>query len=156
MRTKYIKKVAKELTVSYKLKKEIIRDLNEIFDSAIEHGEAQSEIIQRLGSPSDFAKACAVRTADDLAFNRTTSRLKKSSAVSFVGALLCFALAFVSYKAKVPKGVIGQAEALTDITVISNFNVDAQTVLLIIGLIFAIIAVAMTVISVCKNNLAKF
>ena len=39
MREKYIKQVEKELHIPRKAKKEVIRDLNEIFASALENGE---------------------------------------------------------------------------------------------------------------------
>ena len=33
------------------MKKEVVRDLNEVFASAMEHGETEQQIIQRLGTP---------------------------------------------------------------------------------------------------------
>ena len=56
MREQYIKQVKKELAVSRKLKNEVLRDLNEAFDSATEHGEAEEQVINRLGTPRDFAE----------------------------------------------------------------------------------------------------
>ena len=55
MKEKYIKQVNSELAVSKKQKKEVIRDLNEVFTSALEHGETEQQVIERLGSPKDFA-----------------------------------------------------------------------------------------------------
>ena len=41
MREKYIKQVEKELHIPHKAKKEVVRDLNEIFASALENGETE-------------------------------------------------------------------------------------------------------------------
>lgn len=56
MKERYIKQVKKEfsLYLSRKTKNEIIRDLNEIFCSALEHGETEQQVIERLGTPNDF------------------------------------------------------------------------------------------------------
>lgn len=58
MKERYIKQVKKEfgLCLSRKKRNEIIRDLNEIFASALEHGETEQQVIERLGTPNDFAK----------------------------------------------------------------------------------------------------
>ena len=48
----YIRQVKKALTVPRAKKDEILRDLQEAFDSALEHGETEQEVIERLGSPT--------------------------------------------------------------------------------------------------------
>ena len=55
MKERYIKQVKKEfgLCLSRKKRNEIIRDLNEIFASALEHGETEQQVIERLGTPND-------------------------------------------------------------------------------------------------------
>ena len=55
MREKYIEQVKRYLVVSRKQKVEVIRDLQEAFASAMEHDETKQQVIERLGSPSDFA-----------------------------------------------------------------------------------------------------
>lgn len=55
MRENYIKQVKRELDIPKKQKREVIRDLNEAFASAVEHGESERQVIERLGSPKDFA-----------------------------------------------------------------------------------------------------
>ena len=55
MKEQYIKQVEKELSLPRKMKKEVVRDLNEVFASAMEHGETEQQIIQRLGTPKEFA-----------------------------------------------------------------------------------------------------
>ena len=48
MKEQYIKQVEKELNLSRKAKTEVVRDLNEIFASATEHGETEQQVIERL------------------------------------------------------------------------------------------------------------
>ena len=55
MKEQYIKQVVKELHLSRKAKSEVVRDLNEIFASAVEHGETEQQVVERLGTPKDFA-----------------------------------------------------------------------------------------------------
>ena len=42
MKEQYIKQVEKELSLPRKMKKEVVRDLNEVFASAMEHGETEA------------------------------------------------------------------------------------------------------------------
>ena len=51
MKEQYIKQVEKELSLTRKAKKEVVRDLNEVFASALEHGETEQQVIERLGTP---------------------------------------------------------------------------------------------------------
>lgn len=57
MKTTYIKKVKHNLLCSAKQKKEVLRDLEEIFSSAAEHGESEMDVIARLGTAKDYAAA---------------------------------------------------------------------------------------------------
>ena len=54
MKEQYIKQIKKEfgLYLSRKKRNEIIRDINEIFCSALEHGETEQQVIERLGAPT--------------------------------------------------------------------------------------------------------
>ena len=54
MKEQYIKQVEKELSLPHKAKKEVVRDLNEVFASSLEHGETEQKFIQRLGTPKEF------------------------------------------------------------------------------------------------------
>ena len=66
----YIRQVKKALTVPRAKKDEILRylqpitggetggiprDLQEAFDSALEHGETEQDVIEQLGPPAEFA-----------------------------------------------------------------------------------------------------
>lgn len=77
MKEQYIKQVEKELSLPRKMKKEVVRDLNEVFASAMEHGETEQQIIQRLGTPKEFADS----TAEQFCIDNTKS---KKGTVSFL------------------------------------------------------------------------
>lgn len=59
MKEQYIKQVEKELHLTRKAKAEVVRDLGEIFASATEHGETEQQVIERLGTPKEFADSTA-------------------------------------------------------------------------------------------------
>ena len=50
MKEQYIKQVEKELSLTRKAKKEVVRDLNEVFASALEHGETEQQVIERVAA----------------------------------------------------------------------------------------------------------
>lgn len=52
--------------------------MNEVFASAMEHGETEQQIIQRLGTPKEFADS----TAEQFGIDNTKS--KKKGTVSFL------------------------------------------------------------------------
>ncbi|WP_313344579.1 HAAS signaling domain-containing protein [Sedimentibacter sp.] len=152
MREEYIKKVKKELSVSRNQKREIIRDLNEAFDSAKEHGETEKQVIDRLGTPKDFAESME----ETVGFNRAQykKRRKKLLAVycSCGIALLCLITALVAKHSALPDNVTGQADAMTQITVNGFWPFDIWSAMLIIGLAFAITAVVLIVGLVRKKK----
>ena len=57
MKERYIKQVEKELSLSHKVKKEVVRDLNEVFSSALEHGETEQQVIRRWGHQKNLQTA---------------------------------------------------------------------------------------------------
>ena len=76
MKEQYMRQVKKELHLSRKEKMEILRDLNEIFASAVEHGETEQQVIERLGTPKDFADS----TAEQFGIDNTASQKQKGRA----------------------------------------------------------------------------
>lgn len=66
MKEQYIRQVEKELNLSRKAKTEVVRDLNEIFNSAVEHGETEQQVIERLGTPQEFANSTAEQNSLEL------------------------------------------------------------------------------------------
>ena len=55
MKERYIRRVKRALHAPRKIKMEVTRDLEEIFASAMEHGETEQQVIARLGTPKEFA-----------------------------------------------------------------------------------------------------
>lgn len=143
MREEYIKKVKKELAVSHRQTHEIIRDLNEAFDSAAEHGETEEQVINRLGTPKDFAE----NLEETIGFNRVPDRKKRKKLIGICCscgiAVCCLIGALIAKSSAPPDHVIGQADAMTTITVKSLVPFHTFGVLLIIGFIFAVIAIVL-------------
>ena len=57
MKQQYIRQVKKALNLPREQKAEVLRDLDEAFASALEHGETERQVIERLGTPEDIARA---------------------------------------------------------------------------------------------------
>lgn len=140
MREQYIKQVKKELAVSRKLKYEILRDLNEAFDSAAEHGETEEQVIDRLGTPKNFVENIE-ETAD---FNWAQYRKRRKKLIwicCLCGiAIFCFIAGLIASNSVLPDNVIGQADAMTLITVNGFLPFDISTPLLITGSAFTVVA----------------
>lgn len=140
MKEQYIKQVEKELSLTRKAKKEVVRDLNEVFASALEHGETEQQVIERLGTPKEFAE----NTAEQLGIDSAAPQ-KRKGIISSVAALVVAVAAFVIYattqSGKVPDGAIGQADAMTNIQVEGAFGFDASQIILAVGVIAVTIAI---------------
>ena len=53
MKETYLRQVGRLLP--RRLRRDVLRDLEEQFDTAAEHGESAEDVIQRLGTPEEFA-----------------------------------------------------------------------------------------------------
>ena len=141
MRELYIKQVKKELAVSRKLKHEVLRDLNEAFDSAAEHGEAEEQVIDRLGTPKDFVES----VEETAGFNQAQHRKRRIKLIAICCscgiAIFCLIVALIARNSTLSDNVIGQADAMTTITTNHSFSFDIFSVLLIIGFAFTILTV---------------
>ncbi len=142
MKERYIKQVKKEfgLCLSRKKRNEIIRDLNEIFASALEHGETEQQVIERLGTPNDFAK----NTIDQFDANNTAPKRKRgiiSSAIFLLVAVVAFSIFTIAQFGKAPNNAIGAADAMTNIQVEGAFGIDIAKMMLVIGLVAIVIAI---------------
>lgn len=150
MREKYIKQVEKELHIPRKAKKEVIRDLNEIFASALENGETEQQVIDRLGNPKEFAENTAEQLGIDL-----TSLHKHKVVISGIVALIVSVVAFLIYgttrAGHIEPGTSGQADAMTNIQIASGLGIDISLLILIIGIVSAILAVIQIVRYVNKK-----
>lgn len=151
MKEQYIKQVKKELHLSRKEKNEILRDLNEIFDSAVEHGETEQQVIERLGTPKDFADS----TAEQFGIDSTASQKRKgiiSSVVALIIAVASFLIYATTKNGRTPEGAIGQADAMTNIQVEGAFELDTLQIILCVGVIAAAFAVIQIIQTVRKNR----
>ena len=142
MKERYIKQVKKEfgLCLSRKKRNEIIRDLNEIFASALEHGETEQQVIERLGTPNDFVK----NTIDQFDANNTAPKRKRgiiSSAIFLLVAVVAFSIFTIAQFWKAPNNAIGAADAMTNIQVEGAFGIDIAKMMLVIGLVAIVIAI---------------
>lgn len=116
MKKQFIKQTKKALSVPRQTKKEIARDLEEIFASALEHGENEAQVIERLGSPEDFAE----NMEEQLEFHHPGNRNRKKRRQiigCFAAALLFFLFTLVVSALQTPNHIIGQAESMTGIRV---------------------------------------
>lgn len=150
MKEQYMKQVKKELHLSRKEKMEVLRDLNEIFASAVEHGETEQQVIERLGTPKDFSDS----TAEQFGIDNTASQKRKGIMASVV-ALLIAAVSFVIYatakSGRTPEDAIGQADAMTNIQV-QGLGFDTLQIILGVGVIAVAFAVIQIIRAVRKNR----
>lgn len=151
MKGQYIKQVKKELHLPRKEKAEVLRDLNEIFASAMEHGETEQQVIERLGTPKEFADSTAAQFGIDNA-----SLQKRKTMLACVFSLLIGAVSFVLYAvARVeiaPVGAIGQADAMTTMQVEGAFGLTTLQIILTVGIIAAVVAVVQGIRLVPKSR----
>ena len=75
MKKQYIRQVRKDLHIPRSAKTEVVRDLQEIFASAAEHGESEQQVAERLGTPREFADRTAEQFGFDPAARRRRNRL---------------------------------------------------------------------------------
>mgnify|MGYP007003726511 CR=1 FL=1 len=141
MRESYIKQVKKALMLSRKKKAEIMRDLQEAFVSASEHGETDQQVIERLGTPEDFVASIHEQ------FGINSEEVKKRRNRSHIGialiiAFAAFAISAAIHFSKTPPNTIGQADAMTSIQV-SGTGIDFAVLFLVFGFIAVIIMVAL-------------
>lgn len=148
MKKEYLKHVKKGLSVSKKAKKEILQDLNEIFDSAMEHGETEEQVICRLGDPNEYAKACSFKSTNHSHMNKKQTLI---CSMLMICAFLCFTAVIIVQSNQIPKGIIGEGTSLTNIVITDHFPIDSSLLYLILGLLFVFLFILFLV----KVNLSK-
>lgn len=138
MKKQYIRQVRKDLHIPRSAKTEVVRDLQEIFASAAEHGESEQQVAERLGTPREFADRTAEQFGFDPAARRRRNRLIQI-AISLAVAAAAFAL-YAAAAQRVPPGAIGQADAMTNIR-IEGAGFDVTLLLLAAGILAAAFAI---------------
>lgn len=153
MKEHYIKQVKRELLISRRQKNDVLRDLDEVFTSAMEHGETEQQVIERLGSPKDFA----ISTEEQLGIDRTALRKRNNIIfiiISIGVSVLAFVLFGTLYLKQLPDGVIGQADAMTNIRINGIGAIDPSLIFLVIG-IAAIIVLVVRILKIMCNDRRK-
>ena len=143
MKEKYIKQVNSELAVSKKQKKEVIRDLNEVFTSALEHGETEQQVIERLGSPKDFADNIHEQLGIDCIARQRRKKLLHIT-IAAVIAVMTFFISFLIKALRVPQNVIGQADTMTSITV-EGVAIDPMILFSLLGIVAVVVVIVLAV-----------
>ena len=138
MKKQYIRQVRKDLHIPRSAKTEVVRDLQEIFASAAEHGESEQQVAERLGTPREFADRTAEQFGFDPAVRRRRNRLIQIAISLAVAA--AFALYAAAAAQRVPPGAIGQADAMTNIRV-EGAGFDVTLLLLAAGILAAAFAI---------------
>ena len=138
MKKQYIRQVRKDLHIPRSAKTEVVRDLQEIFASAAEHGESEQQAAERLGTPREFADRTAEQFGFDPAARRRQNRLLQIAISLAVAA--AFALYAAAAAQRVPPGAIGQADAMTNIRV-EGAGFDVTLLLLAAGILAAAFAI---------------
>lgn len=141
---KYIKEVKRELSVPRRAKKEIARDLEEAFASALEHGESADQVMERLGSPKDYAAGIEEQMEFDRAKDRDRKRLTQI-VCSFAAALAFFVIDLIVKALQLPKDVIGQADSMTGIKVEAPFVFSPRFLIVALGMVALAAAIVLTV-----------
>ena len=106
--------------------------MNEVFASAMEHGETEQQIIQRLGTPKNLQTA----PQNSLAL---ITPIEKRERISFLlllrllSRLLPFRYMLLHNQENVPEGAIGQADATTNIQIEGAFAFDISQILWLLG-----------------------
>ena len=117
MKQKYTRKVKNALP--RRLRAEVLRDLEEIFASASEHGETEQQVIERLGCPCSFAKEAALQLGIDLEKRKKTRRIISLIISGTLAVILGALHSVISFKQRhdAAIGIIGGADGPTAIYV---------------------------------------
>lgn len=155
MKDQYIREVEKMIPLPNRAKREVLRDLEEAFASAAEHGETEEQVIQRLGSPKEFAE----NLNEQINFERFTQEHKKRKQMlmiicTFIFSMLLFGiyavLKAVTLTHKI-EGIIGGADGLTAIFVASA-GVDVSLVVVALGIAAFAVSILLTIRYIYDNR----
>lgn len=140
MQKNYIKQVKRALRAPGKRKREIIRDLDELFAAAHEHGDGEAALIERLGTPEEFARDMEAQLGITVKRRRNTAIAAAILAVIAAAALIIRAVARTE---RPTEGVIGGADSMTSILVVSRTGPDMGDALLMLAIAAAVAAAAL-------------
>ena len=140
----YIRQVERNLRLPRGKKREVLRDLREIFDSAREHGESDAAVIDRLGPAAAYADTVSAPLGG-----------KRRAGFALPAAVLALAVALIAVflaaqAGRPPENVIGQADAMTQIRVTGG--ADLAPVFLAAGLLAAAAAAVLFVLRIRRRK----
>ena len=152
MKERYIKQVKKQLMIPASKRKAVLRDLEEAFASAAEHGETEQQVISRLGTPEQFVAGIE----EQLGVNRQ-KLLKTRKVVWTIIWLVVAVVGFLVYltirqqqELNGALGIIGGADGPTAI-IVSGPGIDVPLVMLMIAAAAVVLAVIGIVRYLLKN-----
>ena len=133
MKQQYIRQVKKALNLPREQKAEVLRDLDEAFASALEHGETERQVIERLGTPDEFADSIHEQLGIACPDRRGRKRRICIALTALVSAI-AFAIAFFMRAERPAQNIIGQADAMTNMQIVGS-GVDMFWVMIALGCI---------------------
>ncbi|MCI1965934.1 MAG: hypothetical protein LKJ17_07365 [Oscillospiraceae bacterium] len=150
-RNTYINQVKKQLSDSPGLLKRVLRDLNEIFDSAEEHGESLETVIYRLGDPKEFCAGIRAGAEGEKSVESKTSQ--KSHRITIGLGVITAALIISAkiFKAFQHDDYIGGADAMTQIKVFPFMPFTISAGLFVAGLFFLVATVSFYILKQKKR-----
>lgn len=133
MKQQYIRQVKKALNLPREQKAEVLRDLDEAFSSALEHGETERQVIERLGTPDEFAGSIHEQLGIACPDRRGRKRRICIALTALVSAI-AFAIAFFMRAERPAQNIIGQADAMTNMQIVGS-GVDMFWLMIALGCI---------------------
>lgn len=133
MKQQYIRRVKKALNLPREQKTEVLRDLDEAFASALEHGETERQVIERLGTPDEFADSIHEQLGIACPDRRRRKRRICIALTALVSAI-AFAIAFFMRAERPAQNIIGQADAMTNMQIVGS-GVDMFWLMIALGCI---------------------
>ena len=133
MKQQYIRRVKKALNLPREQKAEVMRDLDEAFASALEHGETERQVIERLGTPDEFADSIHEQLGIACPDRRGRKRRICIALTALVSAI-AFAIAFFMRAERPAQNIIGQADAMTNMQIVGS-GVDMFWLMIALGCI---------------------
>ena len=133
MKQQYIRQVKKALNLPREQKAEVLRDLDEAFASALEHGETERQVIERLGTPDEFADSIHEQLGIACPDRRGRKRRICIALTALVSAI-AFAIAFFMRAERPAQNIIGQADAMTNMQIVGS-GVDMFWLMIALGCI---------------------
>ena len=127
MKQEYIQQVGRALPLPGKQRREVLRDLEELFASAAEHGESEVQVLDRLGSPEEYAK----EVLDQTSYVPKPGKAALGLALSALVCGVCLALFLWSQSGRLPEDAIGGAVGSTGIQLAGG--VDLSSLLLVLA-----------------------